>query len=141
MGGHCDSWLVVLVRGHSITTWTRWEGVKKSFFSMLKVKKNVHEGGEVGGIKKMVKLCQISCWMTPNENLKLITCHLLFDVGIFMFWIEGKGGYRLFMSEVLNFIESMLPRMIFWASTRISPDLPLDPIMSSFSTSNSFCTM
>ena len=54
---------LLTLRGHSITTWTRWgEVVKKCLFlSTLRVLiKTVHAGGQT-----MAKFCPRSCWMLP----------------------------------------------------------------------------
>ena len=56
---------VLAVRGHSITTWTRW-GSKNVCFCPCSGYKNCPRRG---GGQKMVKLCPRSCWMTPFLNL------------------------------------------------------------------------
>ena len=63
----CDHKIETFLRGHSITTWTRWEGegVKKCLFlSTLRVwKLSMQGGGGWGWGQKMTKFCPHSCWI------------------------------------------------------------------------------
>ena len=63
-------WIFLAIRGHSITTWTRWGGgggQKKSVF--------VHAQGikTVRAFKKMAKSFPRSCWMPPYV---LVNCRM-----------------------------------------------------------------
>ena len=59
--------LTCAVRGHSITTWTRWggEGVKKCLFCPHSEYKNCP--CRVVGGQKLSKFCPRSCWMPPKQ--------------------------------------------------------------------------
>ena len=67
-----NAWIITtikLIRGHSITTLTRWRGdcQRISVFLHAQGMKIVHARG--GGGQKMAKICSRSCWMTPHLTL------------------------------------------------------------------------
>ena len=74
--------IYVYIRGHSISTWTKWEcggrGSKNVCFCWRSGYKNCP--CSEGGGSKMAKFCPRSCWMTPNlwmQRLKYRFCSFL----------------------------------------------------------------
>ena len=72
------------LRGHSITTWTRWggEGVKNVWFCPRSGYENCPRRG--GGGQKMAKFWPRSCWMSPLKSTQYIqeACAKYFAVHI-----------------------------------------------------------
>ena len=105
-----DSWHpLFLVRGHSITTWTRWgEGVKKVCFCPHSRYKNCPRRG---GGQKMTKFCPRSCWMATYHTIGCLSG---------MFWASLTNWYS---SRFVIFVVAFSTQHQFnshcWVSTSL----------------------
>ena len=65
------------VRGHSITTWTRWGGEGGQKMSVFVHAKGIKNCPRRGGGQKVAKFCPRSCWMHPMQIAYSITVEMI----------------------------------------------------------------